>query len=111
MEAHILPASGRSIPRLIRERRWWVALLLLWALAIGLYTHVHVAQMREQMTNVALAGARNMFRMVMLTRNWNASHGGIYVPVTRVEPNPISTPAARRDDHRRGRADRSTRPT
>ncbi len=79
MEAHILPASGRSIPRLIRERRWWVALLLLllWALAIGLYTHVHVAQMREQMTNVALAGARNMFRMVILTRNWNASHGGI----------------------------------
>ncbi len=89
MEAHIPPASGRSIPRLIRERRWWVALLLLWALAIGLYTHVHVAQMREQMTNVALAGARNMFRMVILTRNWNASHGGIYVPVTqRVEPNP-----------------------
>ena len=89
MEAHIPPASGRSIPRLIRERRWWVALLLLWALAIGLYTHVHVAQMREQMTNVALAGARNMFRMVILTRNWNASHGGIYVPVTqRVAPNP-----------------------
>jgi hypothetical protein len=30
-----------------------------------------------------------MFRMVILTRNWNASHGGIYVPVTqRVEPNP-----------------------
>ena len=45
--------------------------------------------MREQMTNVALAGARNMFRMVILTRNWNASHGGIYVPVTqRVAPNP-----------------------
>ena len=52
MEAHILPASGRSIPRLIRERRWWVALLLLWALAIGLYTHVHVAQMREQMKSL-----------------------------------------------------------
>ena len=49
MEAHIPPASGRSIPRLIRERRWWVALLLLWALAIGLYTHVHVAQMRERL--------------------------------------------------------------
>ena len=41
-----------------------------------------MAQMREQMTNVALAGARNMFRMVILTRNWNANHGGIYVPVT-----------------------------
>lgn len=27
--------------------------------------------------------------MVMLTRNWNASHGGVYVPVTPgTPPNP-----------------------
>ena len=64
-------------------------MLVLWAAAIGIYTYLHLGQMREQMTSVALAGARNMFRMVILTRNWNASHGGIYVPVTqRVEPNP-----------------------
>ena len=83
-----IPASGAASPP--HSRAAVVGcLFLLWALAIGLYTHVHVAQMREQMTNVALAGARNMFRMVILTRNWNASHGGIYVPVTqRVEPNP-----------------------
>ena len=89
MEAHRPLASGSTIPRFIRERRWWVVLLFLWAAAIGIYTYLHLGQMREQMTSVALAGARNMFRMVILTRNWNASHGGIYVPVTqRVEPNP-----------------------
>jgi len=89
MEAHRPLASGSTIPRFIRERRCWVVLLVLWAAAIGIYTYLHLGQMREQMTSVALAGARNMFRMVILTRNWNASHGGIYVPVTqRVEPNP-----------------------
>ncbi len=89
MEAHRPLASGSTIPRFIRERRWWVVLLFLWAAAIGIYTYLHLGQIRDQMTSVALAGARNMFRMVILTRNWNASHGGIYVPVTqRVEPNP-----------------------
>ena len=89
MEAPTPPANGRAVPRFIRERRWWVALLMLWAIAIGIYTHLHLEQMREQTTQVALAGARNMFRMVILTRKWNASHGGIYVPVSqRVEPNP-----------------------
>ena len=89
MEAHVTPVSGRTVPRFIRQRRWWAVLLVLWAVAVGLYTHLHLAQLREQMTQVALAGARNMFRMVILTRNWNASHGGIYVPVNRrVEPNP-----------------------
>ena len=37
-------------------------------------------RIREQSIQVGIEGARNMFRMVMLTRNWNASHGGIYVP-------------------------------
>lgn len=46
---------------------------------------------------VATEGARNMFRMVVLTRSWNASHGGVYVPVTpRTLPNPYLD-IARRD--------------
>ena len=82
------PAS-RAVPRLLRERRWWLLLLIVWAAIIALYASVQLSQIRQQITNIALEGARNMFRMVLLTRNWNASHGGIYVPVTpRTEPNP-----------------------
>lgn len=89
MEAYIPPARGRSVPRFIRERRWWLIPLLLWALVIGIYVHLHLEQLREQTTRIALEGARNMFRMVILTRNWNASHGGVYVPITdKIEPNP-----------------------
>ncbi|MDD2663012.1 MAG: DUF3365 domain-containing protein [Dechloromonas sp.] len=84
-----LPDSGRGVPRLIRDRRWWLLPLALWTAATGLYLYIHIGQIREQTLEVALQGARNMFRMVVLTRNWNASHGGVYVPVTpATQPNP-----------------------
>lgn len=79
----------RTVPRFIRLRRWWLLPLLIWTLGSAVYFNLHLAQLREQTTAVALEGARNMFRMVVLTRNWNASHGGIYVPVTeKTQPNP-----------------------
>jgi two-component system, NtrC family, sensor kinase len=81
--------SARNIPRVIRLRRWWLLPLVLWALGSGLYYTTHLTQIRAQTTAIAIEGARNMFRMVVLTRNWNSSHGGIYVPVTpRTQPNP-----------------------
>jgi signal transduction histidine kinase len=50
---------------------------------------VHVADIRTQSIRIATEGARNMFRMVVLTRSWNSSHGGVYVPVTaKTQPNP-----------------------
>ncbi len=89
MEAHVVPVAHRAMPRLVRERRWWLVLLALWAAAVAFSLLSQAAQIRQQTTAIALEGARNMFRMVLLTRNWNASHGGIYVPVTeRTQPNP-----------------------
>ncbi len=79
-------ASSRPIPRLIQERRWWLLPLLLWGLLVGLSLQMQMVRIGEQSVEVALEGARNMFRMVMLTRNWNASHGGVYVPVTPQTP-------------------------
>jgi two-component system NtrC family sensor kinase len=78
-----------QIPLVVRQRRWWLVLLALWAGVVA-YTHrVQVEDARDQATRIAIEGARNMFRMVLLTRNWNASHGGVYVPVTKgVKPNP-----------------------
>lgn len=38
---------------------------------------------------MAVEGARNMFRTVVLMREWNAQHGGVYLPVTdNLQPNP-----------------------
>lgn len=78
-----------NVPALIRQRRWWLLLLCLWALGTGMLLATHLQDIRAQSVQIATEGARNMFRMVVLTRSWNASHGGVYVPVTpRTQPNP-----------------------
>jgi two-component system NtrC family sensor kinase len=77
------------IPSVVRQRRWWLLLLLAWAVVVGTAFYAHTRNIRQQATNVAIEGARNMFRMVEITRSWNASHGGVYVPVTpEIQPNP-----------------------
>lgn len=79
---HVIPAA-------VRQRRWWLVFLLLWVVVVGTAFYAHTLNMRRQGVEVALEGARNMFRMVLLSRSWNASHGGVYVPITPdTQPNP-----------------------
>lgn len=94
MHAQTLPGSKASLPALIGQRRWWLLLLAVWAAAVVFTLAGHVADIRVHGLQVATEGARNMFRMVVLTRSWNASHGGVYVPVTpSTQPNPyLDTP-------------------
>ena len=77
------------IPHYIAQRRWWLVPLLVWGTLVGLSLQDHLADLSRQSLAVATEGARNMFRMVVLTRAWNAEHGGVYVPVSdKVQPNP-----------------------
>ncbi len=76
-------------PRFIGQRRWWWLPLALWAAAVGWSLKTHWNDIEHSSVQVATQGARDMFRVVVLTRNWNASHGGVYVPVTpAISPNP-----------------------
>ncbi|MEI7516774.1 MAG: hypothetical protein WCK81_15415, partial [Betaproteobacteria bacterium] len=78
-----------NVPAAFRLRRWWLVLLALWAASVWLILQEHLEDIGNQSVQIATEGARNMFRMVVLTRSWNASHGGVYVPVTpRTQPNP-----------------------
>ncbi len=90
----MLPTQPSELPALIRQRRYWLILLLLWAVIVMLALLAHVADLRQQSIAVATEGARNVFRMVMLTRSWNEKHGGVYVTQAsdtaefdRAEPN------------------------
>lgn len=85
----IYPWTSKRIPGLIRDRRWWFLPLLLWALAVSVSLQQHLDDLRQQSLEVASEGARNLFKMVVLTRAWNAGHGGVYVPVSeKAPPNP-----------------------
>ena len=78
-----------ALPKYIADRRWWLLPLLLWILTVGWSYRSHEQEIDVHSLEVASGGARNMFRMVVLTRAWNAQHGGVYVPVSdKLLPNP-----------------------
>lgn len=78
-----------DIPALLQRRRYWWGLLLAWAVAVLLSLQHSLGDIRRYNLEVAAAGARNMFQMVWLARQWNASHTAVYVPVDgNTQPNP-----------------------
>lgn len=77
------------VPAFIARRGWWLLPLALWAVAVGFSLRNQLIEVRQHSIDVAIEGARNMFRMVVLVRAWNSEHGGVYVPVTpTTQPNP-----------------------
>lgn len=81
--------AGAAVPEVFRRRRWWLVLLVAWSVGAWCLLAAHIEDLRVQSIQIATEGARNMFRMVVLTRSWNASHGGVYVPISpRTQPNP-----------------------
>jgi hypothetical protein len=69
---------------------WTVAILssLIWNIAANRHTAV----------DIALVQAKKSFEKDLLVRRWNASHGGVYVPVTeKTPPNPYLPPLSERD--------------
>ncbi|WP_162232490.1 Tll0287-like domain-containing protein, partial [Methylogaea oryzae] len=85
-----MPVTSRpAIPPFLLQRRYWWGLLALWAAIVAVSLHFSLQDIHRHNLQVALAGARNMFEMVWLTRQWNASHEAVYVPVdAATEPNP-----------------------
>jgi signal transduction histidine kinase len=82
----INPWTDNRVPRLVRDRLWWLLPLLAWAVAVAASLAQHHADLHRQSLAIASEGGRNLFNMVVLTRAWNAEHGGVYVPATKKSP-------------------------
>jgi two-component system sensor histidine kinase/response regulator len=81
--------STAKLPSFVEKRRWWLLALAFWAGVVGISLQRNLADLYQHGLTVTAEGARNMFRMVVLTRAWNAKHGGVYVPVNNdLQPNP-----------------------
>jgi diguanylate cyclase (GGDEF)-like protein len=64
-------------------------LLLLWTAFLGYMFKRETALEEQRLRDIALSQARALFNQVVDVRAWNASHGGVYVPVTpETQPNP-----------------------
>ncbi len=89
MNENIRPRPPSSVPRFVANRAWWLIPLFVLALLVGFSYLRDQHSIERQSIEVATGGARNLFRMITLTRSWNAMHGGVYVPVTEtMHPNP-----------------------
>ncbi len=64
-------------------------IILGWATLITLsFVWNYTSALKEQ-KEIALESARSFFNNIVITRLWNARHGGVYVPVTKTtQPNP-----------------------
>lgn len=70
--------SKLPIDRRLRRRLLPVMLLVITVL-MAVSLELRIEGVRTQNLQVATEGARNIFRMIVLTRQWNAEHGGVYV--------------------------------
>ena len=79
-------------------RRFAVSLLVAWSLAAAGVAVWTVLQERQYLLGHALVMARVAWDKDIIYRKWNASHGGVYVPVTpQTQPNPYLAGMAERD--------------
>ncbi|TAN47132.1 MAG: DUF3365 domain-containing protein [Methylococcaceae bacterium] len=86
------PRDLRRSPRLpaavLKRRNWWM-LLVFWILIVALSLRSTLEDIHRHNLEVATTGARNMFQMIWLIRQWNANHAAIYAPVdSNTPPNP-----------------------
>ncbi len=83
-----------AIQAILTNRGWWLIPILVWAGLVAWSLWLTANSITEHSRQIALESARNMFDTIVLTRSWNARHGGVYVPVSKtVQPNPyLQTP-------------------
>jgi diguanylate cyclase (GGDEF)-like protein/PAS domain S-box-containing protein len=79
-----------------RYRSLVVGVYALVATVCGGMAWLQIVQIEHHVNVVALERGAVLFRLIELTRDWNARHGGVYVPVTAaMQPNPYLEDAKR----------------
>jgi len=82
-----MPDSGGEKTR--RIRNILVLVGALFVVGTGLSLRQEFQQVREDQYQLAVETGKVFFRTIVAIRTWNASHGGVYVPVTEtIRPNP-----------------------
>jgi signal transduction histidine kinase/CheY-like chemotaxis protein len=75
-------------------RKYAIVALVFWTLTLVISLSWSLHEVEVNRRNNLLAGGRAFFQQAVLTRAWNANHGGVYVPVNSLtQPNPfLKTP-------------------
>jgi len=66
-----------------------IAVVVFWLFIVGISLWWNVTDEKKEHEQLAFETARAFFQQIVITRAWNSSHGGVYVPVSdSVPPNP-----------------------
>lgn len=69
-------------------RKEILSVIILWITAVGFALVWNVYDQKKSKNLLAFQTARAFFDQVVITRSWNAKHGGVYVPVSEyTQPN------------------------
>jgi len=72
-----------------RDRIFSLLAVFAWTLLLGILFYVQYQSDDRSAQSMMLQAARGIFQQIVVTREWNAEHGGLYVPVTETtQPNP-----------------------
>ena len=64
-------------------------IILFWFSLVAIALWRNVSDEKIENERLAFETARAFFHQIIITRQWNASHGGVYVPITEdTQPNP-----------------------
>ena len=70
-------------------RKGLVIVAVIWTVLLGCSLYLNYQGTQDAVRGIVLETARTLFVNVELVRDWNALHGGVYVPVTeKTQPNP-----------------------
>ncbi len=63
--------------------------IIAWLTIISISAFWSVSQERKNQGDIYLEDGRNLFNLIVTTREWNARLGGIYAPISdKIQPNP-----------------------
>lgn len=70
-------------------RNLLIIISVLLVVVVSISLHFNITNLRKQYDQLSLFVARSLFQELVVTRRWNAMHGGVYMPLTKeVQPNP-----------------------
>ena len=71
------------------KRQSLIWIVLFWSTVITASFIWNYFNIRSNINEIVLNKSRSFFEQIVVTRSWNASHGGVYVPVNATtQPNP-----------------------
>jgi diguanylate cyclase (GGDEF)-like protein len=73
-----------------RTKKYMAVILALWLILISGSAVWNVSQAFTNQEQIYLEGGRAFFNQILITREWNSKHGGVYVPISAdTQPNPF----------------------